>query len=87
MPMYRIVSFFKNVAYTIMGTVWLLITVYVNAVAFLLAVMADKAFKLLGTSLTVDGLLHDFEHALQSRYDAYKHSVENFHLKNIKLPF
>lgn len=85
--MKKAVEFSKNVILTIGGVVWLFTVVYFSALGFMAAILADKGFKAIGSKLTVQQIIDEMDAAVHHRYEEYRHSWDNFHLKNIKLPF
>lgn len=85
--MQKVVEFFKNVILTTAGIFRLVAIVYLGAVGFMAAVLAEKILKAMGSQLTVDQILHDIDSVFFARYEEYRHSWDNFHFKNLRLPF
>ncbi len=85
--MQKVVEFAKNIVLTTVGVASLVVVVYVGAVGFMTAILADKLLKAFGSQLTVQNILADFDAAYHSPYDEYRHNWDNFHFKDLKLPF
>jgi hypothetical protein len=83
----KVVEFAKNIVLTIGGCISIIAIVYVGAVGFLSALLVDKLLQAAGSKLTVNQLIVDFDALFHARYEEYRHSWDNFHFKNLKLPF
>jgi hypothetical protein len=85
--MQKVAEFFKSIVFTTAGIVSLLTVVYVGAIGFMAAIIVDKLLQVLGSKLTVDRILLDFETLYQSRTSEYRQTWDKFHFRDLKLPF
>ncbi len=85
--MRKVVEFAKNIILTTAGIVRLVTIVYLGAVGFMAAVLAEKILKAMGSQLTVDQIVHDIDSVFFTRYEEYRHSWDNFHFRDLRLPF
>lgn len=81
--MKKFISFAKDCVKTAASTIYLIVSVYLGAISFLMALFIDTALKLSGSEMTVDKMIQNFEESSAH----YRTSFNNFHFKDLKLPF
>lgn len=79
--------FAKNCILSIGGIISLIVAVYLGAIGFMMAVVVDKLLQAIGSKWTMDKILYETDIIFHNRYEEYRHTWENFHFKDLKLPF